>query len=253
MKRKTNFFKVTAAILLVCSGLMLSIVNAQVVDTKKPIASDKQALVKTLSAKLSLDISHIEPSPVPGLLQIFTDRGLFYVSENGEYFLQARVYNITNGIEDETEQALKQIRLEGVKRFADSAIEFKADNEKYVINVFTDTTCGYCRKLHNEMDQLNDLGITVRYLAWPRQGLNSPVYRDTVSIWCADNPQKALSDAKAGQSIASASCENEVAEQYKFGKEIGVNGTPNIVLPDGSVIGGYKPAQAIALELKSIS
>lgn len=253
MKRKVNFFKATAAILLVCTGLILSAVNAQVLDSSKTIPSDKQALVKTLSAKLSLAISHIEPSPVPGLLQIFTDRGLFYVSENGEFFLQARVYNITNGIEDETELALKQIRLEGVKRFADSAIEFKAENEKYVINVFTDTTCGYCRKLHNEMDQLNELGITVRYLAWPRQGLNSPVYRDTVSIWCADNPQKALSDAKAGQSIASASCENEVAEQYKFGKEIGVNGTPNIVLPDGSVIGGYKPAQAIALELKSIS
>jgi len=217
------------------------------------VSDSHQAQIDTLSKKLSLDISKMEPSPVPGLMQIYTERGLFYVSENGDYFLQARVYNISNGIEDETEIALKQLRLDGVKRFKDSAIEFKANNEKYVINVFTDTTCGYCRKLHNEMDQLNELGITVRYLAWPRQGLNSQVYRDTVSIWCAENPKKAISDAKAGQTVASASCENKVAEQYKFGQQIGVNGTPNIVLPDGSVIGGYKPAQAIAAELKSIS
>lgn len=234
------------AVLTFASFISISLVHAEPTDTE-------QATINMLSAKLSLTISKMEPSPVPGLMQIYTDRGLFYVSENGDYFLQARVYNIKNGIEDETELALKQLRLDGIARFKDSAIEFKAENEQYVINVFTDTTCGYCRKLHNEMDQLNDLGITVRYLAWPRQGLNGPVYQDTVSIWCAEDPKKAITDAKAGQKIASAACENEVAEQYKFGQQIGVNGTPNIVLPDGSVIGGYKPAQAIALELKSIS
>lgn len=211
------------------------------------------ALIASLSAKLNLKITSIADSPVPGLKQIFTNKGLFYVSDNGEFFLQARVYNLNNGIEDETENALKGVRLEGVKQFKDSAIEFAAENEKYVINVFTDATCGYCRKLHNEMAELNDLGITVRYLAWPRAGINSAVYRDTVSIWCSEDPHQAITDAKAGKSVNNAQCENQVAEQYRFGQQIGVSGTPNIVMPDGSVIPGYQPAQALALALKEAS
>lgn len=242
-----SMFKGTATI--VCAAVALSAVSftnafAQSIDLPD---------LQNLSEKLSLRIDSVADSPVPGLKQINTDRGLFYISDNGEFFLQARVYNVTEGIVDETENALKDVRLEGMARFADSAIEFKAKQEKYVINVFTDTTCGYCRKLHNEMQELNDLGITVRYLAWPRAGLNSQVYRDTVSIWCSKNPQKAMTEAKAGAQVASASCENKVAQQYNFGKSIGVNGTPNIMLPNGSVIPGYQPAQAIAQALKDAS
>lgn len=230
--------------ILIFSSLTLGVANAQLKDIPD---------LSALSAKLSLKIETIAESPVPGLKQITTDRGLFYVSDNGEFFLQARVYNITNGIVDETELALQNMRIDGIERFANSAIEFKAENEKYVINVFTDATCGYCRKLHNEMAQINDLGITVRYLAWPRAGLNSQAYRDTVSIWCSQNPQQAMTDAKAGERVDSATCENEVAAQFNFGKRIGVNGTPNIVLPNGTVIPGYKPAQAIMLALREAS
>ncbi len=253
MNLKNRFFtpfsvlhisKIILASALMCIAVLS---NAQ----QKPLNED--VLVKTLSEKLSLTITAISDSPVPGLKQITTDRGLFYVSDDAEFFLQARVYNIKGAIIDETEMALQGMRLDGIGKFKDSAIEFKADDEKYVINVFTDATCGYCRKLHNEMDQLNDFGITVRYLAWPRAGLNSQVYKDTVSIWCSENQQEAITDAKAGEQVSSASCENEVAEHYRFGQQIGVNGTPNIVMPDGSLIRGYNPAPMLAEALKSIS
>ena len=211
------------------------------------------AISASISQKLNLQINSIADSPVPGLKQVFTDRGLFYVSDDGEFFIQGRIYNIKDGVKDETEDALKSVRIAGVDRFKDSAIEFTAKDEKYVINVFTDTTCGYCRKLHNEMDELNDLGITVRYLAWPRAGINSQVYNDTVSIWCSKDPQKAITDAKAGKDVADAKCQNDVAAQYKFGQQIGVNGTPNIVMPDGSVIPGYQPAKALAQALNDAS
>ena len=60
-----------------------------------------------------------------------------------------------------------------------------------------------------------------------------------------------MTQAKAGGNVASTSCENEVAEQYNFGKAIGVNGTPNIILPDGTVIPGYQPAQALLTALRA--
>lgn len=210
-------------------------------------------LVKTkLQTALSMPISSIGDAPVAGLLQVMTERGLFYVSENGKYLLQARVYNLDEGMRNETEAALGGVRLGGLAEFNDQMIEYKADNEKYVVSIFTDITCGYCRKLHNEMDQYNDLGITVRYLAFPRGGLNSRSYSDMVSVWCADDQQEAMDNAKAGGNVASKSCETKVAEQYAFGQKVGVNGTPNIIMPDGSVIPGYQPPKQLEEALKAL-
>lgn len=242
-------YRLTTVTKVLSASILLSLF---LLSTSASAAEQEHAeLIKRFEQKLNFKIISVSDANVPGLLQINTDTGVFYASENGEYFLSARVYRVGDEIVDETGAALQKYRLEGIKRFKNSAIEFKSAKEKYVINVFTDATCGYCRKLHNEMNILNDLGITVRYLAFPRQGLNSKVYRDAVSIWCSDNPQEAMTKAKTGDNIASTSCENEVAEQYNFGKAIGVNGTPNIILPNGTVIPGYQPAQSLLSALKA--
>nr|WP_232367628.1 bifunctional protein-disulfide isomerase/oxidoreductase DsbC [Alteromonas pelagimontana] len=202
---------------------------------------------------LGLEVSSVADSPVKGLLQVNTSQGLFYISENGQYLLQARVFNIDEGMRNETETALSEMRRQGVEEFASSAIEFKAKDEKHVLTVFTDITCGYCRKLHSEVGQLNKNGITVRYLAFPRSGLNSQNYLDMVSVWCAADPKKALTEAKNGEDVKIANCKNKVAQQYQFGQQVGVNGTPNIILEDGTMIPGYQPAKVLidALEQSS--
>jgi|TARA_R110000744_G_scaffold55666_9_gene117603 thiol:disulfide interchange protein DsbC len=206
-----------------------------------------------IQMSLGMQVTSIGDAPVPGLLQVQTDKGLFYTSEDGKYFLQARIFNLDEGMRNETETTLTKMRVDGVEHFKNSVIEYKADKEKYVVNVFTDITCGYCRKLHNQMDEYNDLGITVRYLAFPRAGLNSKPYQDMVSVWCSANPQKALNEAKGGENVAKASCSNQVAEQYNFGQSVGVNGTPNIILPNGSVVPGYQPPMQLLQAIQDAS
>ncbi|WP_338516402.1 bifunctional protein-disulfide isomerase/oxidoreductase DsbC [Alteromonas gracilis] len=232
--------KVLVASAIIATSLVSLVANA----------ADEAAIREKLTTMLGLEVDSFADSPVKGLVQVSTNRGLFYVSENGEYLLQARVFNIDENMRNETEVALSSLRLDGVKEMASSAITFKAKEEKHVITVFTDITCGYCRKLHNEIGELNDSGITVRYLAFPRSGLNSENYEDMVSVWCAANPQQALTDAKAGDNVASASCKNKVAEQYMLGQKLGVNGTPNIILPDGSLVPGYQPAELLVQALE---
>lgn len=209
-------------------------------------------LKQKLSSTLQLQIDSIAEAPVPGLLQVMTSRGLFYVSQDGSYFLQAHIYNLDEGMRNETQASLAGARIEGLKGFADDTIEFKAKDEKFVVNIFTDISCGYCRKLHNEMQDYNDLGITVRYLAFPRAGVNSQPYHDMVSVWCADDPQKAMTDAKNGSQVPSKSCATKVAQQYQFGQSMGVTGTPNIVMPNGDVIPGYQPAAQLEQALKAM-
>lgn len=218
-----------------------------------PPSTDLDAVKQKIQSTLGMKVMAVGDSPVPGLLQVETDKGLFYTSPDGKYFLQARVFNLDEGMRNETESALTDMRLTGLTEFKDSVIEYKAKKEKYVVNVFTDITCGYCRKLHNQMAEYNDLGITIRYLAFPRSGLNGQSYQDMVSVWCADDPQKALTEAKNGSSVASQSCSTKVAEQYNFGQSVGVSGTPNIILPDGSMIPGYQPPEQLLQALKQAS
>lgn len=215
-------------------------------------SANEAAIQEKLTNMLGLEVEAIADSPIPSLYQVLTNRGFFYVSEDAKYLIQARVLNIDEGMRNETEVALSSFRLNGVSEMASSAITFKAEDEKHVISVFTDVTCGYCRKFHNEIDELNNMGITVNYLAFPRAGLNSDNYNDMVSVWCAANPQKALTNAKAGNDIDNAKCENKVAEQYRLGQKLGVNGTPNIIMPDGSLVPGYQPAATLAQALSQI-
>lgn len=229
---------------------LLSLMNVQV--NAADDGQNYQQVKSKLQVALGMQVSSIGDAPVPGLLQVLTDKGLFYTSDDGKYLLQARIYNLDEGMRNETETALGNVRLDGLADFKDAVIEYKADKEKYVVNIFTDISCGYCRKLHNEMDKYNDLGITVRYLAFPRGGLNSSSYTDMVSVWCAENKQEAMDNAKAGGTVATKNCQTKVAEQYAFGQKIGVNGTPNIILPDGSVIPGYQPPKQLEQALKTI-
>ena len=114
------------------------------------------------------------------------------------------------------------------------------------INVFTDVDCGYCRKLHQEIADINKLGIEVRYLAYPRQGLGTETHRRIASAWCADNPNEALTTLKQGGQIPNKQCDNPIAGQYELGQQVGVTGTPAIVTADGRLLPGYMPAPKLA-------
>ena len=110
------------------------------------------------------------------------------------------------------------------------------------INVFTDVDCGYCRKLHSEIAEINALGIKVRYLAYPRGGIGSEGYEKLVTAWCAKDPQATLTNLKSGRTMKMSNCESPVKDQYFLGQQIGISGTPAIITSDGRLFPGYLPA-----------
>lgn len=218
--------------------------------------TDTQAdkIKQKLTETLSVNVLNVEPAPIKGLYQAITDRGIIYTTTDGSKLIHGTIYDLSNGMENLTEAALASPRREMIKKYQDKMIVFKAKHEKHVVTVFTDITCGYCRKLHNEMAEYNDLGITVRYLAFPRQGVPSDNASNMRSIWCAKDPRKAMNDAQNGKSIASANssvCDPDINGQYQLGSTLGVNGTPAIVLENGSLIPGYQPPQNLLKLLDS--
>jgi thiol:disulfide interchange protein DsbC len=213
--------------------------------------TDFEQNVKAKLAQIGLKAKEISDSPIPGIKQVMSNRGVFYVSADGKHFIAGRIFDLDNGMQNLTEQALSSLRLDGLKQYSDSMIVFPAKNEKHKVTVFTDTTCGYCQKLHREMSQYNDLGITVQYLAFPRGGLYSQSFEDIKSVWCAADPKAAMTTAKAGKHVDSEQCNAPIAGHYDLGQAAGVTGTPAIVLEDGRMIPGYKPAQALLQVLET--
>ena len=200
------------------------------------------AVLKT-GARLIPNFSenNVKPAPVAGLFEIKIGPQLVYMSADGRYIIQGDVIDITGG-ENLSETARKQSRIEAVNGLGeDSMIVFAPQEVSSTITVFTDVTCPYCVKLHREVGELNQAGVKVRYLAYPRAGVPSSVYDQMVSVWCATDPLTAMTDAKFGKAIEPKSCDNTVKEHFEMGRAIGVKGTPTIVLEDGTIIGGYVP------------
>lgn len=231
--------------LLSVSALVLSLTSVTTVAAP----ADDNAKIKARLAKIGLQANSIEDSAIPSIKQVMTSRGLFYISADGKYFLAGRIFDLENGMANLTEQALAGVRVEGMEKFEDSMIVFPAKNEKHQITVFTDTTCGYCRKLHSQIQDYNELGITVRYLAFPRGGLGSQSFNELSGVWCSNDQQKAMTSAKAGERQPDRKCSAPIAGHYNLGQATGVTGTPAIIFEDGSMIPGYKPPTELSLLL----
>jgi len=201
-----------------------------------------------------LQIESMAPAKAPGIYEVRTNSGqIVYATEDAEYLFIGDLVKLESaGYVNLTEQARTSQRRQTINEHAKNGglIQFAAKGEqKAVIDVFTDIDCGYCRKLHGEMDELNELGITVNYFGFPRSGPGTESFRKYVSVWCAKDPQGAMNKAKSGGSVSSADCANPVAEQYNLGRLVGVTGTPAIVLEDGTLMPGYVPAKTLARSL----
>ncbi len=188
----------------------------------------------------------IAPSPIKGISEVQVGPQLYYVTNDGKYLIQGSLIEIKSRT-DLSEARRKAIRLDAVNAVGeDNMIIFPASKPRHTITVFTDIDCGYCRKLHKEVGQFNDKGITVRYLMFPRSGVNTPSYYKAVSVWCEDDRNAALTESKAGKTLPKADCDNPVKAHMELGKLLGVNGTPAIVLDDGELFPGYVPAVKMA-------
>lgn len=174
-----------------------------------------------------------------------------YMLPDGEHVILGDIFNISKGEAQSTTEKDKDIFRKNKLNISDlETIDFLAKKEKYSLTVFTDVDCGYCRKFHNEIDQYNNLGISIKYLAFPRAGIDSESYTKMVSAWCSDQADLSITLLKDNKSIPSNSCENSVAEQFELGKTLGITGTPALITQSGKLLPGYVPAQELLMLLQ---
>jgi len=205
--------------------------------------ADKTAATEIAAKVPGVEAENIRPSSIPGLYEVTVAPQVLYISRDAKLVFYGDIVNRETG-ENLTTPIRDQARLAIVNSIDESSmIIFSPKKEtKHTITVFTDIDCGYCKKLHNEINTYTDLGIKVRYLAYPRAGINSPSYNKAVNVWCAKDKNKAITVAKQNQIVTSDKCEDPVKSHMLLGEKLGVNGTPNLILDDGRMVPGYVPA-----------
>lgn len=237
MNIKSIHFALLGLVLLLLSAVAEADEFTQIQDRLASLVPNVQDLV-------------IAETPVPGVVQVRIGGDIIYMSLDGRYLFQGRVIDLDTQ-RDLTEAAMSEVRKERLQALDPAEfVTFGNDNAEFELLVFTDPDCGFCRRMHEKMDEYNSLGIRIHYLAFPRAGQGSTTYNNMVSIWCAEDRQDAMDTAKLGRTPRAATCDNPVLEQYRLGQSLGVTGTPSLMTFDGDIIPGYVPPEQLRERLE---
>ncbi len=213
-------------------------------------SSAEELLAKKLQLAIPrVPITSVHESRLNGLYEVELASGERIFSDaDASHFIVGDLFQVTTeGLVNLTEADRNVERAAKMASMTDDQkILFTPQVKKVSVSVFTDVDCVYCQRLHASIQDYLDRGIEIKYLAFPRAGVGSDSYNKIVSAWCADDKQEALTRLKAGQSIEEKICSHTVTDQYRLGREIGVSGTPALVLESGELIPGFVPADQLA-------
>lgn len=202
-----------------------------------------------IKAGLNAKVLDIQPTEIKGIFWV-TLQGLpaVFTTADGQYILQGDLVKL--GQNQITDVTAPLIQAKASKLFSQldhkDMVIYKPATTKAIAYVFTDPDCGYCRKLHSEMAEINAKGIEIHYLAWPRSPQIAPKMQ---AIWCSEDRNAAMDAAKHGLPVSAPSCKDPVEAQHQLGMQLGVNGTPAIYSADGKYLGGYLPVAELAKQL----
>ena len=202
----------------------------------------------------SIKPENVKPSPLDGWYVVQQGSIVAYVSSDARYLLQGDIIDLETRA-NLTETARNDSRRELIASLGkDDVITFSPAEVKHTITVFTDVDCTYCRRLHSQIAEYLDKGIEVRYLLYPRNGPASKSWSTSEQVWCASDRNAALTAAKTDKDFESGECDASIVQDhYVLGKEVGLTGTPAIVLEDGTLIGGYMPPAQLAARLDRVA
>ena len=216
-------------------------------ELAKDQLSPEQVKEKLNQVRPDLPIKEVTRSRLQGFYEVkLQENSLLFVNSDATFFIAGDLYRIEAeqfvNISEEQRSIDRRELLAEVDESEMVVFSPPDGKKKTSVVVFTDIDCGYCRKLHKEVPELNRLGVEVRYLAYPRAGVKSKSFDKYVSTWCADNQQIAMTRSKLGQEVEEKTCDNPVAAQYALGNLVGVTGTPALIFEDGTLLPGYLPA-----------
>jgi thiol:disulfide interchange protein DsbC len=222
---------------LILASLFTALLLSQVAMVSAAPASDAELQKQVNKVLERFDAKGakftINDSSASGLREVVLGNEVFFLTEDGKYIVLGNVLSIDEGMRNLAEQTLGKIRRPVLDTINDDEmIIYGKKDAIHTLTVFTDINCTFCQLFHKKMDEMTAAGIRVKYIFLPVITPNS--YEDAKSVWCAADRNKALTEAKAGKKLATATCDTPIDKHMEVGRELGISSTPTIFLDDGS-------------------
>lgn len=201
-------------------------------------------IVRTFSEhQPGLPITSIDVSPIPGLYELVSEGRIYYVTKQADYIIDGNLFDVAT-LTNLTTKRKVGMHLDLINEIDESEMIVYQPKQPVIgtVTVFTDSSCPYCQKLHAEIDVMLEAGVKVRYMLYPRAGIDSDAFVELRSVWCADDRGVALTRVKRGESIALKSCDNPIAKHMKVAQNVDLVGTPLLYLDNGEMVAGYQSA-----------
>ncbi len=216
---------------------------------------DVQQILTKLGAAEAKPLD-IKLSPVKGLWEVIIEdkgtRGVMYIGFSKRHVVAGPIFEVDTGT-NKTQETFEKVNR-GLVRYVDYAkipldksLIIGEKNAKYRVAVFTDPDCPYCAKVHDEIKKVvaerKDIAFYLKLIPLP---MHPDAFWKSQSILCKNSVQL-LEDNFAKKEMPKPDCDNkqEVEANMMLATELGITGTPTMVLPDGMVVIGGKDAKAI--------
>jgi thiol:disulfide interchange protein DsbC len=231
------------------AGTLLAAVllSVAVPASAEEVSAELQALRDSVSERFpEIKAEEVFESPLAGWYTIRKGAIVAYISADGRYLLQGDVIDLQHNT-NLSEASRNDARVAMMAAVSDEQlIVFSPDEVEATVSVFTDIDCTFCRRLHAQIDQYMEQGIEVRYFLYPRNGPTSPSWAKAENVWCANDRNEALTLAKLDKEFPTRTCDASiVSTHFAIGQDVGLRGTPAIVLHDGTLFSGYMPAEQL--------
>jgi len=237
--------------LLLKSGLLLITMVLGAVSAVHANEAEIKELKENISKRLPVNTKlSVKTTPIKGVYEIMAGGQIMYADKDARYIFDGDLIDLKTK-QNITEDTRGVVRLNALDKLGEkNMLVYKPDGKvKHTITVFTDIYCPYCRKLHDEMGDYMNNGVKVRYIFVPFKGPKS--VQTSVSVWCAKDKNKAMDLAKSGNEVEKKTCDNPISQHQALATEIGIRGTPAIMLESGKILPGYVPSNKLLLQLNS--
>lgn len=205
--------------------------------------ADEAAIRKTFSERYGkVAVKSVTATAVPGIYEVYADGNILYTDESGDHLLMGPL------VETRSRTNLTQQRLDALKAVKfdslplDQAIRIVKGKGERRIAVFSDPDCPFCQRLEKELAGMDNLTIYVFLLPLPE--LHPRAVEIAGNVWCADDRAAAWrSYMLEGKKLeAGRNCRTPIDAIAALAGELGINGTPAIILPNGRRLEGAVPA-----------
>ena len=179
----------------------------------------------------------VNPTPWPGVFEVFMGTNLAYVDQSGQYFLFGHLYDMKaqRDLTAERKDLLARVDFDALP-LLDAMKEVRGNGAR-VLAIFSDPDCPYCQKLETDLRSLTN--VTIYTFLMPLVSLHPAARTKAVSVWCAKDRTAAWHAAMwRGESIPQADCPHPVDRNVALGERLGINGTPTLIAADGRMLPG---------------